>query len=235
MRTNTGKNIKLKTGKSNLDIVKSYLNGERAFVQVGYDANVAVQSRKEGEEWEDSDGSRWIKKNGYKHRVSKKSQFVIEQRCTICNADMKWGDRLDQKIYPKTTRCYNCNIEYEGELKGRGLYKDYEKFKMINNELSTAKDFKDKVVDSINFLSNYDSKTKNPQFFNEDGSEETWIDDTDRRQVVLKDLNEDLNKVNQLIQLAEDELKKINYNPDIEINIKNYVIKKIADKEKNGR
>ncbi len=54
MRSNTGKNIKLKTGKSNLDIVKSYVSGERAFIQVGYDSNTELLNRKEGEEWEDS-------------------------------------------------------------------------------------------------------------------------------------------------------------------------------------
>ena len=134
MRTIDGKNIKAKTGKSNLDIVRSYLNGERAFVQIGYDENTALRSRKEGEEWEDSSGVKWVKKNGYKHRVSKKAQYVLEQRCSVCNADMKWGNHLDQKIYPKTLRCYECNIEFEGVLKSKGIYEDYEKFKLINNK-----------------------------------------------------------------------------------------------------
>jgi len=223
--------MKKASGKSNLSIVRDYLEGTRPFIQVGYDENVALQSRKEGEEWEDGNGVKWIKKNGYKHRVSKKAQYVFEQRCTVCNADMKWGNHLDQKIYPKTQRCYECNIEFEGILRSTGIYNDYEKFKMINNELSMMKDFKSKVVDSIAYLENYTPQSKNPQFFNEDGSNEIWVDDTDRREIVLKDLKEDLDKVNSGIALAESELVKLNYNVALDPNINKLTLKKIQEKE----
>jgi hypothetical protein len=223
--------MKKASGKSNLSIVRDYLDGTRPFIQVGYDENLALQSRKEGEEWEDSNGVKWIKKNGYKHRVSKKAQYVFEQRCTVCNADMKWGNHLDQKIYPKTQRCYECNIEFEGILKSRGIYNDYEKFKMINNELSMMKDFKSKVVDSINYLENYTPQTKDLQFFNEDGSNEIWVDDTDRREIVLKHLREDLEKVNSGIDLAESELNKLNYNVALDPSIKDLTLKKVKEKE----
>lgn len=223
--------MKKASGKSNLSIIRNYLNGERPFIQVGYDENVALQNRKEGEEWEDSNGTKWIKKNGYKHRVSKKAQYVFEQRCTICNADMKWGNYLDQKIYPKTQRCYECNIEFEGVLRSRGIYNDYEKFKLINNELSMMKDFKSKVVDSINYLENYTPQTKDLQFFNEDGSNEIWVDDTDRREIVLKDLRADLEKVNDGIALAESELIKLNYKIALDPDIKNVTLQKIKEKE----
>lgn len=223
--------MKKASGKSNLSIVRDYLEGNRPFSVFGYDENVALQNRKEGEEWEDSNGVKWIKKSGYKRRLSKKAQYVFEQRCTICNADVKWGNRLDQKIYPKTQRCYECNIEFEGILRSRGMYDDYEKFKMINNELSTMKDFKSKVVDSIAYLENYTPQSKNPQFFNEDGSSEIWIDDTDRREIVLKDLREDLEKVNSGITLAEIELTKLNYNVALDPNINDLALKKIKERE----
>ena len=223
--------MKKASGKSNLSIVQDYLAGERPFVQVGYDANIALQSRKEGEEWEESDGSKWVKKNGYKHRVSKKAQYILEQRCSVCNADMKWGNHLDQKIYPKTQRCYECNIEFEGILVARGLFGDYEKFKIINNELSMMRDFKNKITDSISYLENYTPQTKNLQFFNEDGSNEIWIDDTDRRQVVLKDLKADLEKVTTGIELAETTLSKLQYTPSIDNDLKDATLKKVAAHE----
>jgi hypothetical protein len=223
--------MKKASGKSNLSIVRDYLSGTRPFIQVGYDENVALQSRKEGEEWEDSNGVKWIKKNGYKHRLSKRAQYVFEQRCVVCNADMKWGNHLDQKIYPKTQRCYECNIEFESILRSRGIYNDYEKFKMINNELSMMKDFKSKVVDSISYLENYTPKTKDLQFFNEDGSNEIWVDDTDRREVVLKDLRADLEKVNDGITLAESELNKLNYNVALDPNINDLALKKVKERE----
>jgi hypothetical protein len=231
MRSNTGKIVKTKTGKSNLDIVRSYMSGERAFTQVGYDQNTELNKRKEGEEWEDSQGCKWIKKNGYKQRVSKKAQYILEQRCTVCNADVKWGNRLDHKVYPKTQRCYECNIEFEGILRNQGLYNDYELFKVINNKLAQLKDFKDKIIDSINFLENHKVQPKDPQFFNEDGSNEIWIDDTDRIEIVLKDLRSDLEKTNEAINLESSELSKLNYNTNLDPKIKLLTLKKIKEKE----
>ena len=50
-------------GKSNLAIVKDYVEGNRPFIQVGYDSNLNNSNRKEGEEWEDAQGNKWIWKN----------------------------------------------------------------------------------------------------------------------------------------------------------------------------
>jgi hypothetical protein len=225
--------MKKATGKSNLSIVRDYLSGERPFVQVGYDENVALRSRKEGEEWEDNNGVKWVKKNGYKHRVSKKAQFILEPRCTICNADMKWGNYLDEKTYPKTQRCYECNIEFEGTLRQKGYFQDYEKYKTVNNELTQLIDFKQKITESIEYLEKYYASSKTLQFFNEDGSKETWLDDTDRREIVLADLKKDLDRINNLITLANTELEHNKYDKSVEKNIKDIVIRKIKDKENN--
>ena len=45
--------------KSNLAIVRDYLNGERPFIQVGYRAEDKYIIRKEGEEWTDINGKQW--------------------------------------------------------------------------------------------------------------------------------------------------------------------------------
>ena len=82
--------MKRSSGKSNLDIVKDYVDGVRPFVQVGYDSNLENSTRKEGEEWEDSQGRKWVWKNSSKRRVSKRATLVLEQRCTCCNMDVRW-------------------------------------------------------------------------------------------------------------------------------------------------
>lgn len=208
--------MKRAQGKSNLSIVRDYLSGERPFVQCGYDINVADRSRKEGEEWKDTQGNSWVKKNGHRQKISIKAKYIFEERCSICNADVRWGNRLDAKIHPKTGRCYECNIAFESKLRLAGLFPDYETFKVVNNELSALKDMRDKISDSIPFLENYTPKTKDPQFFNEDGSSEFWADDTDRRTTVLASLKSDLILVNEKIQLALDTLKTTTYNKKIE-------------------
>lgn len=225
MRSNTGKNIKLKTGKSNLDIVKSYLSGERAFVQVGYDPNLNNSKRKEGEEWEDGQGNKWIWKNGSKRKVSKLANIKIEQRCSICEADMKFGNYLDDRFYPKTGKCYDCTISFDSKLKVLGVYADYERYKIYNSLLSEMKDFKKNIIESIEYLEkNKDNKL---QFFNDDGSQEFWTDDTDKVQKVLSDLKKDLQNVEDNIKKANEELTKINYNPEIEKKAKQMVLEKL--------
>jgi hypothetical protein len=51
----------MKKGKSNIDIVKDYLAGERPFIQIGYSGE---SYHKEGEIWVDNKGVQWKKENG---------------------------------------------------------------------------------------------------------------------------------------------------------------------------
>jgi len=217
--------MKRASGKSNLDIVKDYVEGNRPFVQVGYDPNLNNNKRKEGEEWEDGQGNKWIWKNGSKRKVSKLANIKIEQRCSICNADMKFGNYLDDRFYPKTGKCYDCSISFDSKLKTLGVYADYERYKIYNNMLSEMNDFKKNIIESIDYLEkNTDQKL---QFFNDDGSQEFWTDDTDKVQKVLSDLKKDLQDVEDNIKKANEELVKINYNPEIEKKAKQMVLEKL--------
>ena len=217
--------MKRASGKSNLDIVKDYVDGNRPFVQVGYDPNLNNSKRKEGEEWEDGQGNKWIWKNGSKRKVSKLANIKIEQRCSICNADMKFGNYLDDRFFPKTGKCYDCSISFDSKLKTLGVYADYEKYKIYNSLLSEMKDFKKNIIESIEYLEkNTDQKL---QFFNDDGSQEFWTDDTDKVQKVLSDLKKDLQDVEDNIKKANEELVKINYNPEIEKKAKQMVLEKL--------
>ena len=217
--------MKRATGKSNLDIVKDYVDGNRPFIQVGYDPNLNNSKRKEGEEWEDGQGNKWIWKNGTKRKVSKLGQIKIDQRCSICNADMKFGNYLDDKFFPKTGKCYDCTISFESKLKVLGAYADYERYKIYNSILSEMKDFKKNITDSMEYLE------KNPeeklQFFNDDGSQEFWTDDTTQIQKVLSDLKNDLKDVDENIAKANEELLKLNYNPEIEKKAKQMVLDRL--------
>lgn len=230
MRSNTGKNIKLKTGKSNLDIVKSYVSGERAFVQVGYDGNTGLTDRKEGEEWEDSQGNKWKKENGIKKRISKTAQIKIEQKCNICDADMKYGNYLDQRVYNRCGKCYDCSTVFDSRLKILGKFNEYAKYTVFNARFSQLKDFKSKILESIEYLENYDNKLK---YFNEDGSYETWTDNTDTRTKVLTDLKNDLLEVEKQISDCDSELRKIEYDSSIESKAKKMTLEFIKNRERH--
>lgn len=217
--------MKRASGKSNLNIVRDYVDGNRPFIQVGYDPNLNNSKRKEGEEWVDGQGSKWVWKNNTKRKVSKLGQIKIDQRCSICNADMKFGNYLDDRFYPKTGKCYDCNISFESKLKVLGAYADYEKYKIYNSMLSEMKDFKKNITDSIDYIE------KNPneklQFFNDDGSSEFWTDDTRQMAKVLSDLKNDLKDVEDNIAKANEELTKLNYNSETEVKAKQMVLDKL--------
>ena len=202
MKTNTGKNIKLKTGKSNLDIVRSYLNGEKAFVQVGYDANLENNKRKEGDEWEDSQGRKWIWKNGNKRRISKRATIINEQRCKCCNMDVRWGNYLDDRVWPKTGYCYDCFIDFQTNLKLIGMFEVYNELQDLKNERGILEDYKKKFEESKKFCE--ENKDKDVTFLEEDGSFEKWDGNIDYNKI-FEDLTKDIGVID--VRLEELNLK----------------------------
>ena len=222
--------MKKASGKSNLSIVRDYLDGNRPFIQVGYDPNLENSKRKEGEEWEDSHGNKWIWKNGSKRKVSKVAQIKIDRRCNICNADIKFGSYLDDKVYPKTGRCYDCNITFDSKLKILGTFEDYEKHKIYKSMLSEMNDFKQQILESITYL---EAETSLPklQYFNEDGSQEFWTDDTDTKSKVLTDLKKDLINVVERIDELNIKISELKYDSSIEEKAKQMTLEKLNSQD----
>ena len=220
--------MKRASDKSNLSIVRDYLDGSRPFIQVGYDSNTELLNRKEGEEWEDSRGNKWKKENGVKKRVSKLAQIKIEQKCSICILDIKFGNYLDQRVYNRCGKCYDCSIIFDSRLKILGKFNDYAKYYTFSTEYSKLKDFKTKILESIEYLENYDPELK---YFNEDGTYEVWTDNTDNRNKVLNDLKKDIIEVERQISECEKEMSKVDYDPSIEEKAKQLALEFIKNRE----
>ena len=200
--------MKKATGKSNLEIVRDYLNGERPFIQVGYTADSEFSSRKDGEIWEDANGKKWIKKNGTKRAINNVNTSIIEStkcRCKDCNMDIRWGNRYDEILYNKTGRCQECLAKFETQLRVKGKYEEYEQNKMLRNQLSQAKEFRIKVQESYNFVSSHQKIS----FPNGDGTSDEWT--IERRENILKDLKTDLKKIDKQILKIEKKLEKLNH------------------------
>ena len=138
--------------KSNIEIVKGYLAGERPFVQVGYQPPPPI--RKEGDQWEDSRGIWWEQKHGYKVRVNKQADSIraaTVQRCS-CGQNIQYGSRLDDKFFIKTGKCFECVIKEETELRVYGVFGHYENYKLLSNYLGYLEDTKQKIQDSIGYF-----------------------------------------------------------------------------------
>jgi hypothetical protein len=186
--------MKKASGKSNLSIVKDYLSGERPFVQVGYDANLENNKRKEGEEWEDSQGRKWVWKNGSKRRISKRATIINQQRCKCCKMDVRWGNYLDDRVWPKTGYCYDCFINFQTELKMMGMFEVYNELQDLKNERSILEDYKKKFEESQKFCQ--ENQGKPVEFLEEDGSFERWEGVQDYTKI-LEDVTNDLVKINE--------------------------------------
>ena len=200
--------MKKASGKSNLAIVRDYLNGERPFIQVGYTADSEFSSRKDCEIWEDANGKKWIKKNGTKRAINNVNTSTIEStkcRCKDCNMDIRWGNRYDEILYNKTGRCQECLAKFETQLRVKGKYEEYEQNKLLRNQLSQAKEFRTKVQESYNFVSSHQKIS----FPNGDGTSDEWT--IERRENILKDLKTDLKKIDKQILKIEKKLEKLSH------------------------
>jgi len=220
--------MKRASDKSNLSIVRDYVEGNRPFIQLGYDSNTELLNRKEGETWKDSQGITWTKEGGVKKRLSTLGQIKIEQKCSICNANIKFGNYLDQRVYARCGKCYDCSIVFDSRLKLLGKFNDYAKYYAFSNEYSKLKDFKTKILESIEYLENYDPELK---YFNEDGTYEVWTDNTDNRNKVLNDLKKDIIEVERQISECEKEMSKVDYDPSIEEKAKQLALEFIKNRE----
>jgi hypothetical protein len=198
--------MKRASGKSNLGIVKDYLEGNRPFVQVGYDPKLENSNRKEGEEWEDNNGNKWIKKNGIVKKIPKKASIIVEQRCTHCNADVRFGNYLDDQVWPKTGMCYDCFIEEETNMKIMGIWNEFNELRNLRNEKSMIEDIRQKFEESKKWV---EDNKKNPvSFVEEDGSIEKWdgLVDYDK---IYEDVTADLKVIYERLSVIDDRIKEL--------------------------
>lgn len=194
--------------KSNLEIVQNYLDGVRPFVISGWTPESV--ERKEGETWR-SNGKTWIRKNGYNQVIDNRGKVLdmTRQECSICKKNMRmFADRLDNKIFPRTGRCYECNIDFEAKLKKQGKYAAYEKEKILTYKKGHLEEMINKIQEAIDFLK---KNKETPVFYNTDGTSEQWTDESNVKQELLKGAKKDIKMVKKELAATIkelDELKK---------------------------
>jgi hypothetical protein len=191
--------------KWNLSVVQQIMNGEQPFVQSGYSAPEV--RHKNGDVWEDSKKKKWMKKNGAIIRVNDQADSIrelIKKRCSICGTDLGlFGDRLDEKVYSKTGKCLNCLQAEHTEMVCNGTFQEYSDKMILKNKLSTAKEFKKNVLETIDFLKKDDCKI---EMVHSNGTVTTFVGAQNER--LLKESEIDLEKVDKLI--VELEAKTFN-------------------------
>lgn len=145
-------------------IRKDYTAG----TQIGIGYKKKQEDRKEGDVWEER-GRTWTIKNGIRQSITKldkaREAIRIPLACPKCNKAM--NTPLDKKMYKIHGFCFDCTIEYEAELKEKGLYKAYEESLIKGN----VKQFLQEIAMFIEELS---ENTEDSGIITEAGDVEDW-------------------------------------------------------------
>lgn len=190
-----------------MDEIKAVVAGENPFIQSGYTA--PYKARKLGEEWTDSKGNTWRKTAGGKVRVNKQMDAIrelVKPRCEVCGMDINlFGDKVDQKVFARTRKCFSCLEIEEQTLKVTGKYEEYENKKLFKNRLSLLREFRKNVIESIAFLKKDDAKV---EMVCSNGDIVKWEGGPDV-EPILKEAEADLVKADEEIKRMEAELAKM--------------------------
>ena len=80
-----------------------------------------------------------------------KSDVIASARmplfCPKCDKVMK--KRLDNKMWMLYKQCFDCQIEFENDLRVNGKFKDWEKEKMIQNAKAYIREVKNELDDYV--------------------------------------------------------------------------------------
>lgn len=186
--------MKKAKGKSNISIVRDMLNGERPFTQVSMyqpEAEKPISERTVGEIWEDKKGKKWIKGEFGVRSYNPQADVIREEInkgyvCKRCEQNLRFSHtKHDKKMLDKTGMCFDCVIEYETELKFRGLFGDYAKNKILQNALSYALDMKQKLREGYK----YTKENKVIKYVNSNGMVEEW-ENSSRTELMTNILND---------------------------------------------
>jgi len=109
----------------NIEKVKKLIAGVggKGGIRVGYTPK-SVSMRKEGEEWVDARGHRWVIKDGKRKQITKIPPRGFD-KCKDCEKLIL--KTLDQQTYNRMQKCYHCQLYFETELKREGKWEDWVK------------------------------------------------------------------------------------------------------------
>jgi hypothetical protein len=196
--------------KSNLSIIRDYLNGTRPVSVFGYTGQEYVK-RAVGDTWTDKSGQEWVQMASGPRKVNRVANIVREaigvQKCR-CGMEVKWGSRADRLFYRKTGLCETCLIDYETKLRILGIYDDYEKYKLASNELGDTKDIEGKIWETIKYFESDDTDVS--MLCNSEGFTERWKT-TNADEILTnakKDLKEARLRIAALTRIRDEQKEK---------------------------
>jgi len=165
------------------------------------------QKREVGDVWTDEKGVEWEQRAGFKIKKGKLDEIrdmLIANRmpatCPKCNQPMT--KRLDEKFWKLEKRCFDCQIDFEHNLRIEGKFHEYERNRILQNAEAWLRQA-EKDVEMLKQTYTQASKFVT----NADGEIETWA-----AQMTPEEFDEKVQK--QFEQFKERFLKRINGEQD---------------------
>jgi hypothetical protein len=155
--------------------------------QVGY-TKTHVEY-KEGDVWEE-DGRKWTIKDGIKQSVTRfdklKKVLNLPLVCPNCGKAMK-NDTLNKKMWPIHSKCFDCVITMETELKRQGKFEEYARSLMNTGARAYIKDLEDALLDL--------TVDTNEDFVTEAGDIEKWAGKGTDMQKITQEIQEHIQEL----------------------------------------
>jgi len=142
-------------------------HGDKSSISSGY--TKTQEFHVEGDIWE-ADGRTWTIKNGIKQNITKldKARETVHFPlfCPTCKKAMK--PHLDKKWYGMYRRCFNCQVDFEYEIRKQGLWEEYEKT-IFNSDI-------DGIINTFQIWMDDEIQNESNQgFVTEAGDVEKWV------------------------------------------------------------
>jgi len=151
---------------------------ERSTAGVGYSKK--QETHDEGDVWEEN-GRTWTIKNGIKQNVTKldkaKKEVTLPLFCPCCDQLMK--NKNDKLFYIQYKRCFNCQVDFETDIRKHGLWEEYEK-NIINSDV-------DSLIQDYNVWIDEIVNNSNESFITENGDVERWVGSSKKKLLESKE------------------------------------------------
>ena len=143
-------------------------HADKSQVSIGYSKG-QEGPHVEGDIWTEADKT-WTIKDGIKQNVTKldsaREAVNFPIFCPSCKKPMK--PHLDKKWYNMYKRCYNCQVDFEFEIRKQGLWEEYEKL-IFNSDI-------DGMIEQFSMWINEEIDNESNQgFITEAGDVEKWV------------------------------------------------------------
>lgn len=161
----------------NIEAIRKMLDGThktQTKKSVGFaDIRQKNQPRNVGETWFDDDGVEWEQRAGFKIKKGKLDEIrelinasKVPSNCPKCNQSMTKA--LDKKFWKLEGHCFDCQIEFEHNLRIEGKYEEYECDRILRNAEAWLRDAEQEAKELAEAF-------RNPiTFANADGTIEEW-------------------------------------------------------------